>query len=137
MKILVVDGQGGKIGKAIIEGLKKAVPNTSIYAIGTNSIATSTMIKAGADFAATGENAIVVNAKDADVIIGPSGLVIANSLLGEITAKMAVAIGKSKGHKVLLPINKCNTHIVGVDELTASDAILEAINYTLAIIKQA
>ncbi len=134
MKILVVDGQGGKVGKIIIEGLKKAKPSIEIYAMGTNSIATSTMIKAGADYAATGENAVVVNSKDANIIIGPSGIVIADSLLGEITEKMASSIGKSKAHKVLLPINKCNTHIVGVGKLSTADVISDAINYTLDVI---
>ena len=93
MKIIVIDGQGGKMGKGVVEQLKKAHPGLELIAVGTNSIATSAMLKAGADAGATGENPVVVNSRDADIIIGPIGIVIANSLLGEITPAMAVAVG--------------------------------------------
>ena len=82
MKILVIDGQGGKIGKMLVENLKKNLPEYEIIAFGTNSIATATMLKAGADFGATGENPVIVNCIDADIIIGPLRIIISNALLG-------------------------------------------------------
>lgn len=80
MKITVIDGQGGRIGKSIIEQMKKKHPDLELYAIGTNSIATSAMLKAGADYGATGDNAVIVNATDSDLIVGPIGIVFANAL---------------------------------------------------------
>lgn len=113
MKITIIDGQGGKIGKTIVEQLKKAHPEQELYAIGTNSLATSAMLKAGADYGATGENPCIVNAVDSDIIIGPVGIVIANALLGEITPAIATAVGASRAYKILIPMNRCNHHIVG------------------------
>jgi len=123
MKIIVIDGQGGKIGKLIIEQVKKDLPDQRIIAIGTNSIATSAMLKAGADAGATGENPIIVNSSDADVIIGPIGIMIANSLLGEITPRMADAVSQSKGLKLLLPLNKCSMIVVGSRDCSLADAV--------------
>ncbi len=123
MKILVVDGQGGKMGGALVEQIKKSLPGHRVVAVGTNSIATSTMLKAGADAGATGENPVVVNAADADVIVGPLGIVIANSLLGEITPAMAAAIGSSPAHRVLLPVDKCSHTVVGVVSRPLSDYV--------------
>jgi len=127
LKIVVIDGQGGKIGKTLIEKMKAAALPCEIYAIGTNSIATSVMIKAGADYAATGENSVVVNVRDADVIVGPVGIAIADSLLGEVTSRMAAAVGQSPAKKLLLPINKCNHKIIGVKDVTISELIDEAV----------
>ena len=123
MKITIIDGQGGKIGKTIVEQLKKAHPEQELYAIGTNSLATSAMLKAGADYGATGENPCVVNAADSDIIIGPVGIVIANALLGEITPVIATAVGASKAYKILIPMNKCNHHIVGCTDAGLSENI--------------
>lgn len=123
MKITIIDGQGGKIGKTIVEQLKKAHPEQELYAIGTNSLATSAMLKAGADYGATGENPCVVNAADSDIIIGPVGIVIANALLGEITPAIAMAVGASKAFKILIPMNKCNHHIVGCADMGLSENI--------------
>lgn len=114
MNILVIDAQGGGIGRQLINAIKQKIQNATVTAVGTNSIATSAMLKAGADLAATGENAVAVNAKKADVIVGPIGIVIADSMLGEITPAMAAAIGQSSAKKVLIPINHCNNYIVGV-----------------------
>ncbi|RGY95639.1 DUF3842 family protein [Clostridium sp. AM58-1XD] len=127
MKIIVIDGQGGKMGKAVIEQLKKQRPELEIIAVGTNSIATSAMIKAGADAAATGENPVLVNSREADIIIGPIGIVMANSLLGEITPAMAVAIGSSPAYKILIPVNRCRHFIVGCTEQPLSFYIKEVI----------
>lgn len=127
MRILVIDGQGGGIGKAIISKLKKVSPDTQVIAIGTNAEATSSMMHAGAEAGATGENAVVANCKHADAIIGPIGIVLANSILGEITPVMAAAIGTSAAKKVLIPIERCHTHVVGVGALTLDEAVSEAV----------
>ncbi len=124
MKILVIDGQGGRMGKAIIEQMKKSGTlsrDVVLYAIGTNSTATASMMKAGADFGATGENPVIVNARDADIIVGPIGIVIADSLLGEITPAIAMAVGASKAFKILIPVNRCNHLIVGCREASLSE----------------
>lgn len=123
MKIVIIDGQGGRIGKMIVETIKELTIEHNLIAIGTNSIATSTMIKAGALKAATGENPVVFNAKDADLIIGPIGIIVANSMLGEVTEKMAVAIASSAAKKILVPITKCNQIVVGVDDKPLSEYI--------------
>lgn len=123
MKIVVIDGQGGKMGQSVIAQLKKSFPQLPVIAIGTNSIATSAMLKAGADGGATGENPVLVAARDGDVIIGPIGIIIADSLLGEVTPAMAEAIGKSRAYKILIPVNKCNHYVVGCENLTLSESI--------------
>ena len=128
MKIVIIDGQGGRMGKAVIEQLKSCYPELELYAIGTNSIATSAMLKAGASYGATGENPVIVNARNADLIIGPIGIVMADSLMGEITPAIAVAIGQSRAQKVLLPVNShCGKIVVGVRELTLSRIMDEAV----------
>ena len=123
MKITIIDGQGGKIGKSIVEQLKKSHPKQEIYAIGTNSLATAAMLKAGADYGATGENPCIVNVQDSDIIIGPVGIVIANALLGEITPAIATAVGASKAYKILIPMNRCNHYVVGSSEAGLSENI--------------
>ena len=123
MKITIIDGQGGKIGKTLVEQLKRKHPEQELYAIGTNSIATSAMLKAGADYGATGENPCIVNAQDSDIIIGPVGIVFANALLGEITPAIATAVGASKAFKILIPMNKCNHYIVGCEDNGLSEYI--------------
>lgn len=123
MNILVIDAQGGGIGKQIVAAVKKQLPEMVVTAIGTNSLATSSMLKAGADNAATGENAVVVGCRTADIIVGPVGIAIADSLLGEITPKMATAIGQSAAKRILIPINHCNNIIVGVEDLNTSKLI--------------
>ncbi|MGI6084853.1 MAG: DUF3842 family protein [Acetivibrionales bacterium] len=127
-KILVIDGQGGKFGKQLIESIKSRYKNVEITAVGTNSIATSTMLKGGADYAATGENPIIVACRKADIIIGPIGIVIADSMMGEITPKMATAIGQSSAMRILIPSNKCDNIIAGVPDLSISALISDTIN---------
>ncbi|HHY77172.1 MAG TPA: DUF3842 family protein [Clostridiales bacterium] len=134
MKIVIIDGQGGKMGKMIVEQLKKDYPSLELIAIGTNSIATAAMMKAGADYGATGENPVIVASKDADIIIGPIGIIIADSMLGEVTPAMATAIGQSKAAKILIPVNKCNTHIVGSQDLPMSDYIKLAVDSVKTVI---
>lgn len=127
MNILVVDAQGGGIGKQLVASIKKNLPKAVITAVGTNSIATSAMLKAGADNAATGENAIVVNSRNADAIVGPIGIVIADALLGEITPVMAKAISQSSAKRILIPINSCNNFVVGVSDLNVGKLIQDVI----------
>ncbi len=126
-RILVIDGQGGKIGKTVIEGIKAANISAEITAVGTNSAATSAMLKGGADAAATGENSVLYCAERSDVIVGPIGIVIADSLLGEVTPKMATAIGKSRAKKLLIPMNLCDNFIVGVKDLNLSVLIANVV----------
>lgn len=126
-KIVIIDGQGGKIGCSVIEQLKARKLDCDIYAIGTNSIAASAMLKAGADFGASGENPVVVNCRDADLIVGPIGIVLADSLMGEVTPAIAVAVGQSPAQKLLLPINRCGCRIVGIGDLTVPELIERAV----------
>lgn len=128
MKITIIDGQGGKIGKSLIEQIKKQYPSLELYAVGTNSIATSAMLKAGADYGATGENPCIVNAQDSDLIIGPVGIVFANSLLGEISPAIATAVGSSRAYKILIPTNRCNHHIVGSSDLSLTEYLRMAVD---------
>jgi len=118
MNILVIDGQGGGIGKQVISSLKAAYPDCKLTAVGTNSAATTAMLKAGADEAATGENAVIVNCRTADVIVGPIGIVITDSLLGEITPAIANAVAQSRATRILIPLNRCKTLIAGVNNLS-------------------
>ena len=133
MKIMIIDGQGGRMGSLLTEKTKNAaIPGAQIYAIGTNSIATAAMLKAGADYGATGENPVLVNSRDADYIIGPLGIMAADSLLGEVTPAMAVPVGQSSAMKILLPVNKCNHHVVGVSsEYSMSELAEQAVRYLL------
>ena len=126
MKIVVIDGQGGKIGKALIEQIRSYGKDCEIIAIGTNSLATSAMLKAGADMGATGENPVLINVRSADVIVGPIGLIAADSMLGEITPRMAEAVGQSAARKILVPVNRC-FEVAGVQEMGLSDYVEQAV----------
>lgn len=128
MNIVIIDGQGGSIGKSLVEGIKKAYPSLVLLAIGTNTIATSQMLKAGADYGATGENPVVVACKKADVLIGPIGMIQANALFGEITPAMATAISESAAYKILIPVSKCNMIVAGIPKLTMAEYITAAVN---------
>ena len=125
MKILIIDGMGGGIGKSIVECLRREKLECSILAVGTNAIAASTMLKAGADQSATGENALVYNCGRVDVIIGTIGIVLANSMLGEITPRIAEAVSSSEAVKILIPSSKCNTFITGNKEMATAQHIDE------------
>ena len=128
MMILVVDGQGGGLGRLLVRELKGAFPQAEIAAVGTNSTAANAMMKAGADFAAMGENAVVVNCRHADIIVGAVGIVIADSMWGEITPRMAQAVGQSDARRVLIPINLCSNLVVGVSEMSMSKLVQAAVD---------
>lgn len=128
MKIAIIDGQGGKIGQMIVNAIRKEGISCTIRAIGTNSTATAAMMKAGADEGATGENPVIVACRQADVIIGPIGILIADGLLGEITPAMAAAVGQSEATKLLLPLNLCRNIVVGTQSLPVSKLIEETVS---------
>ena len=127
MKLAVIDGQGGRIGAQLVDAIRQAGLPGEVLAIGTNSAATAAMMKAGADAGATGENPVIVVCRDADVIIGPIGILSADALLGEITPAMAAAVGRSRAVKLLLPLNQCNTIVVGTRALSVSALIAETL----------
>ena len=119
--VVIIDGQGGSLGKALVESMKSRFKSIHVLAIGTNSLAASAMLRSGADAIATGENPVVVASRNADVIIGPLGIITADALHGEITPLMALSVAQSKAHKILLPISKCNVSVVGRKNLTLSE----------------
>lgn len=125
-KVLVIDGQGGGLGRQLVSALAVACPEAELTAVGTNSLAANAMLKAGASRAATGENAVVVNCRRADVIVGPIGIVIADALLGEITPAMAAAVCQSGAKRVLVPINHCENYVVGVPDQPVSQLVAAA-----------
>ena len=125
-KIVIIDGQGGKIGAQLIDAIRERCEDAEIVAVGTNSIATSNMLRSGPDAAATGENPVIVACRDADVIAGPIGIVIADALYGEVTPAMALAVGQSRADRVLIPVNKCGSVVVGVGDVPMAALIREA-----------
>jgi NAD(P)-dependent dehydrogenase (short-subunit alcohol dehydrogenase family) len=127
MRIAVIDGQGGGIGRSIVEKLKASVPDAEVLALGTNATATDRMLKAGADEGATGENAIVHNVKNVDIIAGVIAILNANALMGELSPKIAEAVGTSPAFKVLLPINRCGIHVVSVRDAPLATHIDNAV----------
>lgn len=133
MNVLVIDGQSGRMGQVLIQRIKSAGLPCRVLAVGTNAIATSAMLKAGADAGATGENPVLVNCRDADVIAGPIGILAADSLLGEVTPAMAVAVGQSPAQKLLLPVNHCNNIVVGTQSMTLSRLMDEAVELLRAM----
>jgi len=127
MKVVVIDGQSGRMGQLFIERAKSASLPCQIMAVGTNAIATSAMLKAGADNGATGENPVLVACRTADIIVGPIGILAADSLMGEISPAMAVAVGQSPARKLLLPVNQCNNIVAGVPNLSLGKLMDEAV----------
>ena len=136
MTILIIDGQGGGLGKQIITALKESYPQHAILAVGSNTAATTAMLKAGADTAATGENAVVVGCRKADIIIGPIGIVIADSMLGEITPAMAAAVGQSTARRILVPMNLCDNTIVGVMEQPVGQLVQGVVHAVAELIRE-
>ena len=134
MNVLIIDGQGGKIGAQLVREITEKFPNVNITAVGTNAVATAAMIKAGAKSAATGENPVVVACRKADVIIGPVGIVITDSMLGEITERMASAVARADAVRILIPMNKCENMVVGVANFNTTALINDAVDKLREII---
>lgn len=128
LELLVIDAQGGGIGRQLIAGVLQALPDAEITAVGTNSAATSAMLRAGAHRAATGENAVIVACRRAGVIMGPVGIVIADSMLGEITPAMAAAVGQSPATRILIPFDRCTNIVAGVPDMSAAMLIKSAVD---------
>ena len=124
---MVMDGQGGGVGKSLVEELRGTYPEAELIAVGTNATATANMMKGGTALGATGENAVVYNSSRVDVIIGPIGIVMANAMLGEITPKMAEAVASSEARILLLPMSRCNATVMGVESRKLSDYVKEAV----------
>ena len=136
MKILIIDGQGGRMGRTLVEQIKALVPEQPLMALGSNSIATAAMLKAGADMGATGENPVVFNSRDADLILGPIGIIVANALYGEITPAMARAVGESPAEKLLLPVKQCRSTVMGVQNLPMSEYVRQAAQLVAERVRQ-
>lgn len=137
MRILIIDAQGGGLGRQLVQALKQKHEDLEIVAVGTNSIATSNMIKAGADVGATGENAVVVNCQTSDIIVGPIGILLVNSLYGEISARMAEAVSLSKAKRVLIPFFHDDNIIVGINDYSIKKLINQAVDEVSKILDQA
>ena len=132
-KIVIIDGQGGRLGKLLVEAARVRLPQAKILVIGTNGVATSTMQKAGADQAATGENPVVRGVQDADAVLGPMGIVVSDAILGEVTPRMAQAVGGCRAKKFLVPMNSCGVWVAGTQEMGLASyvklAVEEAARY--------
>ena len=126
--MLIIDGQGGGLGRQLVASIKSSGLKAELWAVGTNSQATAAMMKAGADVGATGENAVVACCRKADVILGPLGIALADALYGEITPAMAVAVGQSPAQRLLIPLNHCDTMVVGL----ADQSIARLVNCATA-----
>ena len=133
MKLLVIDGQGGGVGKSLIQALKSAMPAQPVLALGTNAAAAAAMLRAGADQAATGENAICYQCQSADIIVGVIGILHANAMLGEISPAIASAVSASAAQKVLIPLDRCGIHIVGVARQSLDAAIAGAVKAVMEL----
>lgn len=136
MTILVIDGQGGGLGREMVLSIKKEGIDCTLIAVGTNTSATEAMLKAGADKGATGENPVVVLSRDADIIVGPIGIVIADSMMGEITERMASSISRSKAKRVLIPLSLCDTFIAGNEDVTLTKSVRSAVQIIKSIASQ-
>lgn len=136
MKITVIDGHGGMLGAQLVKEILSRIEGAQLTAIGTNAVATAAMLKAGAQNAATGENPVIVAARKSDVIIGPVGIVVADSLSGEVTPKIAVAVGQSDAVRILIPMNKCDNLVAGVTSLNTGALIEDAMKKLQLVISK-
>lgn len=137
MKILLIDGQGGKMGKQLTESVLERFKDVELTVVGTNSNATAAMLKGGAKNGATGENAIIVGCRTADIIVGPIGIVIADSMFGEITPKIAVAVAQSNATKILIPVNRCNNLVAGIENASMTSLLNDTLDKIEMVIQDA
>ena len=135
-EVLVIDGQGGGLGRQLVQTLKKMLPDLPVYAAGTNGTAAEAMRKAGADRAAAGENAVLVACRKADIIIGPIGIVIADSMFGEITPAMALAVAQADAKRILIPMNHCDNIVAGVPNTSAGALVTGAVEKVCGILQE-
>lgn len=136
MEILVVDGQGGRIGQQLVRAILARFPDVAVHAVGTNSMATAALLKGGAVQGATGENALIVACRRADVILGPLGIMIADALLGEISPAMAAAVGQSRAKKILIPMNQCDIWVAGVADVPVSRLLEHAVDQLARLLEK-
>jgi hypothetical protein len=133
VKIMVVDGMGGRIGQEIVSRLRAALPDdVEILAVGTNSIATAAMMKAGANRGATGENAVRVTVREADILMGPLSVLMPDSMMGEVTPAMAQALCDSTVRRVMLPLTNPRIDLVGITKTPLPHLMEEAIELVAA-----
>jgi len=136
MKILVIDGQGGGVGKALVSQLKKTLPEQQVLALGTNALATAAMLKAGAQAGATGEHAIAWQCHDADLILGVTGVLVAGAMMGEVSPGISLAIAQSPAVKILIPSERCGVQIAGTQRLSLDEAVADCLSRAMALIQQ-
>ncbi|NLW20994.1 MAG: DUF3842 family protein [Clostridiales bacterium] len=136
MKILVIDGQGGGVGKALVSQLKKTLPEQQVLALGTNALATAAMLKAGAQAGATGEHAIAWQCRDADLILGVTGVLVAGAMMGEVSPGISLAIAQSPAVKILIPSERCGVQIAGTQRLSLDEAVADCLSRAMALIQQ-
>lgn len=136
MELLVVDGQGGRIGQQLVRGIVARHPKLQVFAVGTNSLATAAMLKGGASQGATGENALLVACRRADVILGPLGIVIADALMGEISPAMAVAVAQARARRILIPLNQCDNLVAGVADMPVGRLLDSAVDELGRVLKE-
>ena len=134
MNILIIDGQGGQLGAQLVKEITVQFPEAELVCVGTNAMASSAMLKAGAKRVATGENPVAVACRKADVIIGPIGIVIADSLMGEVTPQMALAVAQADAVRILIPMNKCDNLVAGVGNSNTRILIEDALTKLRSIV---
>ena len=135
-KVLILDGQGGGIGAQLARMLAKELPaGWEMVCVGTNVSATSAMLRAGASQGATGENAVIVNAARADLILGPIGMILANGIMGEVSPVMASAVSGSPAVKILIPTSTCGVYVAGTEELRLEDYLNRAVEQARRILR--
>ncbi len=135
MHITVIDGQGGQLGAQLVKMIRAQFPDAAMSAIGTNAAATAAMLKAGATDAATGENPVLVACRRTDVILGPIGIVIADALLGEVTPRMAAAVGQADAVRILIPMNRCDSLVAGVQDLNTKALLEDAVSKLQSVLR--